>query len=288
MLSIGLAVAFGALISFTLSDFFAKRVASKWGSRRTTFLMLAASLATMLAISAFTGLTRVDSGVIILSGLSGMAYALAGLLLYRALEVEQVSNTISLVGIEYALIIVFSVALLGESVNAIEVASFLAIFIGTFLATAAKKFRFDRGYTPAIAAMVTYAIAYMLLVFAWQGSGGILAPLIINRIVAVAVMAIYMGFFFEPNPKFRKVHMANVGHHVLASNALVGIFNGIAVILLLLLPQLGFIADGSAIVAAEPALIIVLGYLAYRERFEKHQIAGLALLVIGTIVLSIA
>lgn len=288
MLSLGLAVAFGAMISFAISDFLAKKPSSKIGSKRTTLIMLGSSLLTLIIGAYFVGLSNINTTVVLFSLAAGLTYVVAFLLMYKSLETQQVANTISLAGIEYALITILGVVVLGESVTTIELISFVVVFVGAFLATTSKKFEFNKGYAPAVLAMVVFAITYLFLVFARQSSGGTFAPLIIRQAIAVGIMLAYLRVSPEKGKHFKDIKLKKIGYPLLAINVLVGIFNGIGSLCLLLLARFAFVAVGSAIVATESAVIVFLGYLIYKERFERHQMIGFIMLVLGTIALSIA
>ncbi len=242
MLSLGLTVAFGAMLSFAASDFFAKSSSAKLGSKRTTLIMLSTSFIVLILVAFFFGLTKINLPVLFFSVLSGLVYAFGYLFLYKSLETEQVSNTISLTGIEYGLVTVISVLVIGEIVTKIEILSFFSIFIGAFLVTTTKGFKLNKGYIPAILAMVAFSITYILLVFAQQHSGGVFTPLIFNRIVSVSLIAVYTKVSPEKSARFKRIKIREAGYVTLLKSMSVGVFNALASILYLFLAPLGFIA----------------------------------------------
>ncbi len=288
MLSLGLIVAFGAMLSFAASDFMAKKSSSRLGSKRATLMLFVSSLLTLIVGAGFFGLSKINYTMMAFSIAAGLVYVVAYFLMYKSLETEQVANTISLAGIEYALITVLGIVVLRESVTGTEVVSFFAVFIGAFLATTTKKLRFNKSYAPAALGMALFAVTYMLLVFATQSSGGVFAPLIVRQSISLAAILVWLRVLPEKGKRFKNVRLGKVGYPMLVVAALVGVFNGTGSLFLLLLTQFSFVAVGSAIVATEAAVIVFLGYLIYRERFERHQVIGFVLLVLGTIALSIA
>lgn len=288
MLNLGLAVAFVSMLSFTGADILAKKLASKIDSQRTALLMLFGSFVVMLAGVFFTGFIQINSTAVLFSVLSGAFYALAAFLLYKSLETKQVSNTLALAGIEYALIAIFSVFILSESLSSISAASIVVIFVGAFFVTTNRKMKFDKGYAPALLGMVVYSISYFFLIFAQQSSGGLFLPLLINRAIALIMMAFYLKASPERGSKFKKPGMLDLGRKPLVLGAFLGLFNGIASIALVYLANLGSLAVGSAILAAEPAVVIFFGYFLYRDRFDEHQIIGFIIIVLGVIALGLA
>ncbi len=286
MLDIGLAVAFGSMLSFAASDVMAKRVSSKFGSRRANALMLASNLMVMLAAGALLGISKATPLSIILSAASGISYAIAYFLVYKSLETQQVSSTISLVGIEYVLLTLFGISVLGEAVSYLAVVGIIGVFIGSFLVTSSRGLKINRHYLPAIMGMVAFAMTYILLIFAQQDSGGPALPLIINRIFAVSITIAYLRYS-RPAAQHHLPEHPRHRRQLMTMNVLMGVFNGLGSLLYLILAQYGAVAVGSAIVASEPALMVFLGSLLYRDRFSRHQFFGISLVIISTILLSL-
>lgn len=181
MLSLGIIVALISMLSFALADMLAKRVSESWGNKRATFMVLALSILPMAIGIPFLGLGTVNALAIGLSALSGVLYMIAFLLMYKSLETEQVANTISLSGIEYAIIALFGILMLGEGVTGLDLLCFVGIFVGVFLVTTTTRFTFDRGYLPALFSMAFFGATYISLTYASKSSGGLLALLLICK-----------------------------------------------------------------------------------------------------------
>ncbi len=286
MFNLGLAIAFFVMLSFAASDLLAKRVSSQIGSKRTTFIMFCFSFVTFGLIALFVGGVNVNVFAALIAVGSGAIYSVAYLLLYKSLEKQQVSNSISLVGIEYILIAIFSITVLGESLATITLVAFVGVFIGAFLVTTKENFRFNRGYLPAALSMCLFGVNFMFLVFAEQASGNLLFPLLVNRAIAIPLLGMYLKFYPEKTKSFSRRSFRNIGLKTLVINAFTGVFNATGSFSLLFLASFGVLALGSTIAAVEPALVVLAGYLIYKERFKKHQIFGFIILIISTIVLS--
>jgi drug/metabolite transporter (DMT)-like permease len=287
MLNLGLAVALIGMLSFAVSDTFAKSVSVRWGNKRATFALLVLSVLPMVISIPFLGLGGLDGFAIGISALSGVFYMLAYLLMYKSLETEQVANTISLSGIEYAIIALFGILILGEGVTKLDVLCFAGIFIGIFFVTTTAKFRFNRNYFPALLGMVFFGGTYILLDYVSKGSGGLLALLLVNRIVAITLMALYLRIAPERRRIVKNRKTFSMWDSTLMFAVFTGILNGMGAISLLALALLNFVAVGSVIVAAEAAVVIFLGYLIYKEKFERRQIIGFVLLSACVMVLSV-
>ena len=285
MLDLGLAVALVAMLCFTASDTISKSVSAKIGNKRTATVMFSASVLPLLVGGYFFGLGEISAVAVVLSFASGIVYGIAYLLLYKSLETEQVANTISLTGIEWALIVLFSVFVLGESITALQLLCFIGIFAGTFLVTTEKGFEFNKGYVPAMLGFAASAVVYILLIYALKGSSGIILPTLINRIAAASMLIAFIRVSPETNKKFKSIKLLD-NKNVLVKNTMMGLFTGGASLAFLSLAVLNFVAVGSVIVAIEPAIVILLGYLLYKERFVRHQIVGFAILLTSIIVLS--
>ena len=123
------------------------------------------------------------------------------------------------------------------------------------------------------------------MIFALQISGGIFTPLIIGGSADLLTMAIYFKIRPE-NTKRLKAGKVSAKHNVYG--ALLGIFQGLGTTGFLALAYVNFLAVGYAIASTEAGFVIILGYLFYKDRFKKHQILGLMLLVLGAVAISIA
>ncbi|MDE1857185.1 MAG: EamA family transporter [Candidatus Micrarchaeota archaeon] len=286
MLSLGLAVAFFGMLMFTLGDFLSKHMSSRIGNKRSALAILSANVIPLLLGGYAIGFGDVDATGAAFAVAGGIANAVAYLLFFKSLETEQVSNTLSLAGVEYLLITLLSILLLGEAVNGVVVLAFAGIFIGAFLATTGKRFEFNSGYIPAIGGMVFFGITWILMAFAEKASPGIFTLLLINSFTAILILFAYLKAYPERSSRFR------IGKDAFYRLAIVGLAMGIAAGLgrtsLILMAKLNFLAIGSAIYAIEPAVIIFLGYLIYKDRFQGHQIVGFAMLILAAVALSLA
>ena len=144
MLGLGLEIAFGALAAYVLADMFAKSASEKLGAQKSALAEASFSLLPMLILAYFLGVTSLNTSVVILSAVSGIVAALGWFLTYETLETEQVSNTISLSGIYYAMTILFGLLVLKEKVTFVEDLCIIAILVGTFLATTKARFKLNK------------------------------------------------------------------------------------------------------------------------------------------------
>ena len=99
-------------------------------------------------------------------------------------------------------------------------------------------------------------------------------------------MALYLKMFPERGKRYRNLKPISVKDSTLAVAIFTGIFNGMGSISILALALLNFVAIGSVIISAEAAVVILLGYIFYKERFGVRQIIGFVLMVAGVVVLS--
>jgi drug/metabolite transporter (DMT)-like permease len=284
MIDLGIAVSVIALLSFTLSDTIAKRVSEKMGFVSTTFFMMSCSALPVLVALPIVGIGVLNMAVIEVSVIAGIIYGVAFLLTYLSLETEQLSNTMSLLAIEYALITIFGIFALQESVQLAVMVGSVGIFAGSFLIATKNRFEFNRKYLPVILGDVLFAVGYALFVYDFQISGSVATPLILIRVVATIftiACILLVNRRRKPAVARRRLTVRDTGLAVSA-----GIVEGVGALAFAFLPYFKTVAIGSVITAMEPALVILLGYFIYKDRFTRIQMIGFALVIASLAILS--
>jgi drug/metabolite transporter (DMT)-like permease len=290
VIDLGIEVSVIALLTFTLSDTIMKRISANMGCMRTTLFMTSCSALPVLAALAFVGVGTLSPWVAAVSLIAGIVYGVAFLLTYLSLETEQVSNTMSLLAIEYALITLFGVFALQESVSLAAIVGSIGIFAGSFLIATKTKFKFNKKYLPVIVSNVLFAVGYALFVYDFQISNSIATPLFLIRVVASVFIIGCMVFINsrERRPKAAKRLMKGQSFRDTGLAVSAGVVEGIGALAFASLPYFKTVAIGSVIIAMEPALILVLGYMIYKDRFTRVQMAGFALVLICLVFVSMA
>ncbi len=286
MLSNGLIVAFASMMFLSSDVVIAKHLTKRLGKFRYSVGILGIGVVPMLLYLAAVGLHGYGTEIVALSLIGGAFLGSGYALYYKALETQQVTNVSSLGEIQPALLLVFGIFILGEPVNAVEVAGIAAVFIGSFLVLRTHGIEINRQMVPVIIANVMWVVYWIFMNYAITLYGGNALPLLIARGLGFALVLVYSlatnsieGSRTHPLQKGRLLVLIML----LASGVLDSFMNisfGFVV-------QAGLVAVGSAILASSPIVVAVLGRIFYRDRITRLQKIGLLAAVLGAVAISI-
>ena len=289
MLGIGIAVAVLALLSYTLGDSLAKYPSAKLGHYKVAVIVLGAGLLPILALFLFPNLIGAFTPyVIALSLVAGLPLATWYVFVYKTLETEQVGNTMALAEIPYLILMLYGVFGLNEQITPVEAVAIAAIALGVVLVTTKKGFAFNKKMVPAIIGMTILGLFYIPFVYAVTVSGGVGIPALITRAVAFLAVLTNYAFFSKHKKPSKAGRPMDWTSAVFVAAVLVGVLDAGGEIGVGGISLLGVVAIGGAIIAIEPLLVVLFGYKFYKERFTPLQMLGVAIAIIGAVVLSIA
>lgn len=270
---------------FAVSGVIQKRVADKMRDVRTALFVVGFGILPLLVMYALY-FNALSTYALILAVISGIFFMGGDFLYFDSLEKEQVSRAYSIGIVQPLLIIIFSVAVLGEHITVLEAAAGAIMIFGLgFLDTERKRLRVDRKMTPAILGNISWAIYWMFLSSSITSSAQIAAPIIISRTVGFA--AIILVFAVLRNRKTERIRKnTNIKHMALlgaATGLLDGTGNGIWAVTV----TLKNLSLASMFQLLSPFIVIAIAYLVYRERLSKVQAAGIIIAVIGAVLLAV-
>ena len=116
----GLVAALVNLFTLSIGDSIAKRVSVELGNYGAALFILGIGVLPLLVFFFAVPQNQIGMGVLVLSLVAGVFLAIGNILIYKSLETEQVSETMSLVNIGPALLIIFGFLVLQETVNLIQ------------------------------------------------------------------------------------------------------------------------------------------------------------------------
>lgn len=217
----------------------------------------------------------------------GVLTALSYGCLYRGLMLGPVS-LVSPIAAAYAVgPTILAVVFLHERMTTFHAVGAAATILGVVVTTAADPRRDGqaartRGIPFAFGAMVGFALsAFLIAMFA--GSSGWLVPVLISRIGVAACLAI--TFFGIPRLGSDLLAVANERRSIPAAAAAAGACNLAGTALYAHSGEIGQVAIVSAVSALFPLVPIIGGLLMFHERLGNGQIAGIAMVVAGLMLL---
>ncbi len=221
--------------------------------------------------------------LLLLTLLLGVVFLIATVTYYEALRVGNPSLIVTIVFSFSALVVIFSVIFLKETLVIKQIFSMILIFLGLFLSSfdfqllSKDKISPDKGILLAFLAMFLYAIYFTFIKIPVQSIGWFL-PTYIGLLLFPLV-----SFFANTQkikirgPNFKNVFLLLLGTILLLR---LGDFSyNVAV-------DTGLTAIVAPIAGASPILSSFLAFLIFKEPLKKQQILGIITTLAGIVLLS--
>jgi drug/metabolite transporter (DMT)-like permease len=284
----GVAAAIIATALFTIGDTASKRMDERLGDKKASLAVLGIGCVSiflyLILFGAGAGMSAHQLELTVLAAaLLGTGY----LLIYKTLETEQVSNTWVLFESSSVVLVLLGVIFLSEALNAVEIISMLAIFAGALLVITDSKLEINMKMMPAIIGSTLWGLSNIPIVYAIQGSHGFVLPMLLERGMAFAIVLVYMmATISRRKPKAKKVKKARALNRKTAAATLIsGLFDGAGMVALGYVFLSNTVAVGGMLLALEPAFILLLGRLFYKDKLTRLQLFGSIVMIIGAVLL---
>jgi drug/metabolite transporter (DMT)-like permease len=202
---------------------------------------------------------------------------------YKALELGPIAIVSPIASSNGAMIVVLAVIVLGESLTAgqtVGIALVLTFIVLASVEPTAERLSGTSGIRLALAATVVFGL-YLFFLTTLADDLGWLLPILLTRAVAVALIVAL--FAARPDGQSRPL-----GKLVLAACAGAGTLDALGYLLFNRGAEIGEVAITSAAASSYPLIPILVGLVAFRERVAWHQLVGVAGVLIGMVVLSLA
>ncbi|MDE1762243.1 MAG: DMT family transporter [Candidatus Micrarchaeota archaeon] len=288
MPSIGIVAALVGLLMFSVGDTISKRVSERLGHLISATVIVGAGIISLAASLLFLPSVPLTPIMLAASAAAGVFTALGFLLVLKSLETEQVSNTMGLLNLQYAVIIILGIFFLSENVSALQYAGLIIVFAGSLLVTLGRKLKVNRMLLPAVAGNLCWGVGIAIISYSIASFA---APttmfFLYARLVGFSLLLAYLLLMLYRRPK--RVLPDKIRHpgRQLGLAVLSGMLAGGALFMITMFTIYRMVTVGGAILALEPVLVAIYGAFLYRDRMSKIQLFGIAIAVIGGIVLSI-
>lgn len=258
-----------ALTLYSAADVLLKGPSAKAGGAQTSLVASASAAALLAALCPFFA-APIGLYSALLSAVTGILMGAGTLLVLTSLETQQVSDTMALVAISYAIPVIFGAAILRERVGPVEWAGIALIFSGS-TAVSLKDMKLNKYLMPAALGNVAWGLQFITLKMAIRSVASILPVAALSSAVSVVPVAAYAGL--------TKGLRAKAPAKAAAAGALLAL----GLIFALMVLEGSEVALGMSIIAAEPALVTLLGLVMLKERVNWLQALGVIMATAGIV-----
>lgn len=286
MFSYGILAALLTLLFFSIGDTLSKPSSEKLGHKLSAAIIVGSGMIP-LGISLFFIHPNVFGlGVLFFGVLAGVLTAVGFLLVFKSLETQQVTNTMALVNIQYASVILFGAFALGESISSFQLTGLLLIFLGVILVTVTKSFKLNFKLVPALLGMLFWGLDLIVIVYAltlYQNSTTMIS--FISRIAGGAFLFLYLIYVIRSGKNKQELPKENLPKKI-GLAVVAGSFDGLALVMITFVTLFKSVEIGGAVMALEPVLIAIYGYFLYKDRLHPAQFLGVLIAVAGGVLLN--
>ncbi len=284
-LQYGILFAIVAMLAWGISDFFIAIAVRKAGVVKATVYFLVFTIVIFLIL-----LLRIPLGTLSYSSILpvlalGITIAVGNLAFSKGLHDGQVSIIVTIVSTWAIVTVALSLLLLHEPLTLPEAAGVAAIIIGVILASfrlpdikRAKVKNISKGVPFAIITAISWGIYYFILGIFTAQVGWFQAAFLYN-LPAVFFMIMF-GIATRKDISFPKVPIALLIFGLAALNVIGLIGYNLSV-------TYGYIAVTAPITSAAVMVTVMMAFAFLKERPEKSQLFGIALVIAGIILVSL-
>jgi drug/metabolite transporter (DMT)-like permease len=291
MINLGILAAIASMLIGILSSLIQKKISLPIGYKASALITLIVAMIPIAIGIIIFGAAPLNQNEIILSLVSGFFLSAGFLLRYFSLNTEQVTEVAALGQIQPAIIVVFGLFALGEKLTEPATISILMIFLGSVLITLNKNTKINRKLIPSILGSASWGIYWIFIASAVNSSGDVLLPLLISRILGVAMLAL----FIAPSGNATLQHLRRYGsangksalYAMIILVLIAGLTNGIGDSMFSVTTTYNVLALGAAITALSPMLVALIAYFIFRDRLTNRQKFGFIIMFAGSFLLSI-
>ena len=145
----------------------------------------------------------------------------------------------------------------------------------------------NRNLLPAVMANVCWGLYWVIIAFSISYGLTFITALVVARITA-AVMTYYHAYKAGTLPKMRAFINILSTKRLMYALAIVGIIDGIFNLIFGFVTASNYLAIGGSILAIAPLFVAVLGALIYRDKLSTVQLAGLFVVIVGSVIITIS
>lgn len=291
MLNYGLAAAVIAMLLIASDSIVSKYLLKRFSIRAYAVMILAIGVLPMLIAQLLIGGSYNMSSNLLTIALGGIFLAIGYVFYYISISREQVSKVIIFSNLQTLIVFVFGILFLGENVLPIPLIGALLIFIGSSIGLYKKGLRIEHSLLPAVFANVSWGVYWVFMALSITTSNYIM-PILLARALASVIMFIYYVLGRSSMPVLSKSKNRRSSKQYLFAVSVILVLlaatidSGINIAFSLAI-SLAYAALGSAVISIAPILTAVMGRIAFKDRLNAFQKAGLILVVLGAVFIAV-
>ncbi len=220
-------------------------------------------------------------------------FLVAGYILnFMTLKTEQATNTFSLSVLQPAMLIMFGFFVMKEHITFIEIIALILLVIGTFLVTSNERLKLNKQFIPAIVANISWASYWFIMALMLTIKGiNYISFISFSRMFAFVVGIVFL--FWLNAKRHRNIakkyndKQKNINKKLVLIIFIAAFSDGIGNLLFLFITKSKNLIFGSIFLAMLPALIGIFAYLFFKDRLNKMQLIGLAMIISIGVLLSL-
>ncbi len=280
------------LVFFSIGDMFAKKVLAKFNYATAAAAVSIVSAIPAIVAFAISPSFNTTAYSLELSILAGVFYGLGFMLLYKALTTEQTTNTMALSEFFKAILVLFAVFVVGETLANIQSIGIVGIFAGSLLIITTKTVGINKKMGYALAGFISWAVFWIMLEYAIFNSQGYIVEEGVASLASFAIAVVYILSRKDLNQfgqikKLLTIKDGNSKFHIGHYTVIVGLGVGLASFIFAYLILAHSLALGSAIIAMTPVVVAVASRRLYLDKLTVYQMAGLLIMVVGALALAL-
>jgi drug/metabolite transporter (DMT)-like permease len=225
----------------------------------------------------------VTTGNLLTAAALGPVAVVAYMGFYKALELGPIAIVSPIVSAFGAVVVLLALLVLGDSLTEVQAIGCVVVLSCVVIASIETSGSDRVGGTGLVLSLVAcFAFGlYLFLQGQLADELGWLLPILVSRIVAVLMLGALLALTPSEEPR------GALGITVIAGCAATGALEASAYLFFNRGAELGEIALTGAAVSAYPVIPILVGLFALHERVARHQLVGVAGVLVGMVVLSL-
>lgn len=281
--TLGFILGIVAMLTLGVQSYIMAKSSRRIGPLGTSLWYQAISLGILVLLAAFLfqygGMTWWTFLILVLTGVVSVSGILA---FTKGLQVGHVSLVVTVASAWGAVTAVLGVLLLGESMTWLQAAFIALIVLGTVLAalgsrSAARRKAGGLGIGYAAIALSSWGAYYFFLGFLVKALNWFSVTLFVT-----AITVLFLAAYGAVTKKPMKANMGSLGP-LLA----MGAFNVIVLFAYNIGVTVSYASIVAPISAASPLVTIILAYVLLRERLAPNQKIGVAMVLLGIVLLAV-
>ncbi len=292
MLSLPILAAIASTALWVVWGSLSKRIATTIASTIVVVMMMGIGAIPMIIAVLALGVYSIPASSVILACLAGVLATIGFFLTLRALRTEQLTNSTSFGELQPAILVLFGLFALGETITTAHALSMIVIFIGAFLIIRTQGVRINKRLVPAALSVVAWTIYWIVITYSVTWAGTFALPVAISRITGAVLAGLYLFLYrAETREKLDSSKRTRKGrlllYSALALVIVAALADGTGDTAFAFALGAGTVAVSGAITALSPMFISIIGFLLYKDRLTGLQFVGLAVMIVGAVALSL-